>query len=582
MQSAGMSWPRLCRRALVRTAVVLLGHSLFIASAQQPQPGAPAGDISNIPKSITDTVDRIGVRNPNAPRVGQNAVTKSKEDSCLLPPLTLISSPTISVKQLHLSAGARRQYRQACSTLRKGQVAQAEKHLRKAVEMSANYPVAWVTLGQVLAAQARHDEAHNACAQALQAESSYVPAYLCLADLASRRQSWDEVLKLSTHVLELDPANDAIAYEFHAAANLRLGNLASAEKSALRAADIDRGHHEPRVFFVLAQIYEAKGDKASEAAQLREFLRYATDSRDTAAVKQYLATLEQQLGVTYQAAAISAEVPLNLRSSSAPLDTDDVVPPVSNERACPLPAILKETSRRAQDFIENLQRFSANERIEQIDFDKRGKTRSGGTQVVNYVATVEANSSGYPAVKEFRFSASGLQRQSLMDTGTAAFALIFHPVHANNFNFRCEGLSDLHGVPAWQLHFEEGSDPAKAFHAFKVGASIYLPRIKGRAWIAADNYEVVRIETDLVSPIPQVNLEREHLVISYAPVEFQNHQLRLWLPENASVDIVFHGHRHQRVHNFTRFQIFSVDSQQAIKEPPAAEDKFSRWAQSRQ
>jgi hypothetical protein len=49
--------------------------------------------------------------------------------------------------------------------------------------------------------------------------------------------------------------------------------LTDVEKSALRALEIDKNNSEPRVHFVLAQIYEAKGDRADEAAQLREYLK---------------------------------------------------------------------------------------------------------------------------------------------------------------------------------------------------------------------------------------------------------------------------------------------------------------------
>lgn len=49
----------------------------------------------------------------------------------------------------------------------------------------------------------------------------------------------------------------------------------------------------PRDSFLLAQIYEAKGDRANEAVQLREYLKYATDPGDVAMVKEYLAQLER-------------------------------------------------------------------------------------------------------------------------------------------------------------------------------------------------------------------------------------------------------------------------------------------------
>ena len=117
------------------------------------------------------------------------------------------------------------------------------------------------------------------------------------------------------------------------------------------------------------------------------------------------------------------------------------------------------------------------------------------------------------------------------------------------------------------MHFEESADPAKPFQAIKIGSSVYLPRFKGRAWIATDSFDVLLIETDLVAPIPQIDLQVEHFVICYAPVEFHNRQVRLWLPESASLYIAYHGHRYERVHNFSQFQLFSVDAAPAIKEP---------------
>jgi hypothetical protein len=136
---------------LVLFGVLLLG--IFpIVHAQQPQPGAPASDVSNIPKPITDTFDRVNIHGPtnNNP---EKANTNEKEQACLLSPLNLIESPTIAVEQLRIASKARKEYQQACSAIRSKKIALAERHLHKAVQQDANYSLAWVTLGQVLAAQ---------------------------------------------------------------------------------------------------------------------------------------------------------------------------------------------------------------------------------------------------------------------------------------------------------------------------------------------------------------------------------------------------------------------------------------------
>jgi tetratricopeptide (TPR) repeat protein len=272
-----------------------MGGFFNVSALAQQQPevwnAPPLGKISAIPKPVNDAMDRVQLR--DAPRDASAKQKSSADDAtCLLPPLTLVQSPTVAAAHLQTPAKAKKEYEEACAALKDKKTENLEKHLRKAVQEYPKYSAAWVTLGQVLAARQQNDEARSACSQGSAADPSYVPAYLCLADIAAREKAWDEVLKLSSRALELDPTVNAVAYEYNAAANLRVNRLAEAEKSALKALEIDKNNTEPRAHFVLAQIYEAKGDRENEAAQLQEYLKFASDPQDVAMVKQYLSQLE--------------------------------------------------------------------------------------------------------------------------------------------------------------------------------------------------------------------------------------------------------------------------------------------------
>ena len=250
----------------------------------------------------------------------------------------------------------------------------------------------------------------------------------------------------------------------------------------------------------------------------------------------------------------------------APPDIDQSVPPVDGARSCPLEGMLAGASQRALDLVENLQKFSATDHIEHIEFGKDGKARILRSQNADYVAEIEQGDSGPLQIEEYRHSSMNLSTP-FTDTGTAAFALIFHPRLIASFAFQCEGLTDLHGVQAWQVHFEETADPNEAFHVFRIGGSSYKLRIKGRAWIGAENHQVLRMETDLMTPIPKIALQVEHLEIAYAPVEFKKRNLQLWLPESTALYMGYRGHRYERVHNFSRFQLFWIDTEQTVKDP---------------
>jgi tetratricopeptide (TPR) repeat protein len=578
-QSSLSIWPANLGALVVALAILV---PPVVAQHDPTLPNAPAGppeDMRDTGLRIPSTAEQVDRRNTANANGERGAKTPNQEPSCLLPPLSLMRSPAVSVQQLQRTAQARDRYLRGCVALRKKKNAEAEKLFRRAVRDYSKYGVAWVTLGQLLAAEQRLSEGRDACSRASVADPSYVPAYLCQADIAARERAWDEVLKLSTRALELDPSGNAVAYEYHAAANLNLRNLAAAERSALRAVAADRDHHEPRTHFVLAQVYEAKRDATNEALQLREYLKYSGKGPDAAMVEQYLAALERNTAAMANSEAGGGPDSSETATRVGPPDIDAGVPPVLGDKACPLALVLQGASERTLDLIDNMHRFSASEHVEHVDFDRNGNKRNSSAEMANYVVEIEAGSSGYPSIQEYRAVDGRVQRPLFADLGTAAFALIFHPSHLGNFEFHCEGLTELRGQLAWQVRFVEGTDPDRSFTAMRIGRSLHLTRFKGRAWISTDNHNVLQIETDLVNPIEEIKLMREHQVITYAPVEFPSRHIQLWLPESSSLYIAYRGRRYERIHTFSDFQLFSVDSAQADKQPANKVFPFdaARW-----
>lgn len=143
----------------------------------------------------------------------------AKGGNCFLPPLNGLHTATVGVADLQIPAGAGNEYEQGCTALRSKNIAEAEKHLRNAVKRYRNYAAAWVLLGQSLEAQQKTEEARSACFQPMAGGSDYLAAFLCLADISARLQNWDDVLKMSTRALEIDPTTDAVGYAYNAAAN---------------------------------------------------------------------------------------------------------------------------------------------------------------------------------------------------------------------------------------------------------------------------------------------------------------------------------------------------------------------------
>jgi tetratricopeptide (TPR) repeat protein len=223
------------------------------------------------------------------------ALSVVPDESCFMWPLTGVRAPTEGVPSLKVPGRARKDFQRACKATNDRRLTKAEEALRRALEADALYPAAWVLLGQVLKAQQKPEDARGACAQALKADPTYLPADLCLADLCAIEQRWQDMLRFAHASIALDPANNFHGYFYAAGAYYGLHQLPEAETNALKAAEIDKDQREPRTHFLLAQIYELQHEPDAEAAQLREYLRSATDPQDVAMVKKYLADLTGRL-----------------------------------------------------------------------------------------------------------------------------------------------------------------------------------------------------------------------------------------------------------------------------------------------
>lgn len=226
--------------------------------------------------------DKTAARTPATPddRVVVNQENTrhqiGEKTTCYIQPFPGLPG-TVSIASLQIPSKAQKEYEDACVALKDKKLPEAEQHLRKATAIYPQYVAGWVMLGQTLETRDQAAEARDACSHAATADPNYLPAYLCLAEIAGRKQQWNEVLSQTGRALELDAVNDAYAYFFSAIAYFNLNQLTEAEVSALKAESIDAERREPLLQLVLAQIYQAKNDAVNAASHLREYQKLAPD-----------------------------------------------------------------------------------------------------------------------------------------------------------------------------------------------------------------------------------------------------------------------------------------------------------------
>jgi hypothetical protein len=116
-------------------------------------------------------------------------------------------------------------------------------------------------------------------------------------------------------------------------------------------------------------------------------------------------------------------------------------------------------------------------------------------------------------------------------------------------------------------YFRQADGKPSRLRSYVVNKVGYPVNLKGRAWILADNFQIVHMETDLVQGIPDVRLTTEHTSVNYGPVQFRKNTTELWLPKSAELYVHIGKTRFHRSENFDHFMLFATDATEKAKLP---------------
>jgi tetratricopeptide (TPR) repeat protein len=342
---------------------------------------------------------------------------------------------------------------------------------------------------------------------------------------------------------------------------------------------LDLGHDRASsAQLVLVRAMIEKGQKDEALQVLKAYVKSYPADKDSA---KYLDRLEHpQPGESANDAASAAnEMAAAAREATAlpvpsnwlPPDVDATVPPVIAGTACDVKDVVDKAGKQIMELVHDVDRFTATESLTHVSIDKYGMPSAPEKRKFNYVASIQEVRRGYLNVEEYRNS-NGLPAQfpdGVATNGLPALVLIFHPYNAGDFDMTCEGLARRSGGLAWQVHFKQRPDKPNVIRTYRIGADgpSYPVALKGRAWISADTYQIVRLETDLVAPIAQIRLAADRADIEYGPVKFAKGNISMWLPKSADVYYDWMGRRIHRRHSFSNYMLFAVDDKQNISKP---------------
>jgi tetratricopeptide (TPR) repeat protein len=476
-----------------------------------------------------------------------------------------------------LAPKAQKEIGKALELLRAQKVADARSHLDAANRAAPHQAEVQYLYGIYAKQGGNAEQAKSYWTKALEVSPTHLPALLSLADALLRENREAEALPYATRAVEVEPSS----WRAHAILSnvyLRQGSADAAVKEAERALEL--GHEQAAtVQPVLAGALARKGEKERALTLLQGYLKeHPSDdeAKKFEGVLQRISTAEAPSGASALTAeelsiSTSRAAALPLPSSWLPPDVDEKMPPIEQGATCALEEVLEKAGKRAQAFVKNVDRFTASEFLKHEAIDKWGVAAPAETRSFDYVAAIEEPKPGLLVVEEYRRrgGSSADFPGGVATNGLPALALIFHPDNAVNFEMSCEGLARWNGKAAWQVHFRQRRDKPNTVRSYRLGLDgpSYPVALKGRAWILADSFEIARLETDLIAPVPQIKLVADHTAIEYGPVQFHARDVEMWLPQSAEVYYDWRGKRVHRRHSFANYMLFVVDEKQQIAGP---------------
>jgi len=471
---------------------------------------------------------------------------------------------------------ARKNIEKGFEALKAGNLQEATRHITAAYKIAPHNSDTNYLMGSLLYAQKQSREARNYFLKSLSIDGAHIPSLLALGQMLLQQEDFKHGIPLLQRVVSLDrkqwQAHCLLAHAYFAQHDFedarhegeeatRWGNSAAFTAELISGlSSIEMGRFDDAL--TTLQRFLRNDPAPLVARQIHAIVDCLLEAADrgTTTTTTNVERVEQSLAQLLETPEFGLLLP-----SLVPPSLDDESPIVNATTSCPVDDIVDRTSNSVLEFVKNLDSFAATETLLHQRLNRAGQPLLEETRRYSYLASVKV---GTPAFDEYRNGTLDTQfTAGIAATGILGIQTVFHPYFRDSYRFTCEGLGEWRGQSAWVIDFYQRDDRPSRFEVFRIGNRAGVVDIKGRAWVSTNDFNVLRIETDIVRPIPQLSLLAEREFVEYHPVQFRAAGVQLWLPSQVVVYLELHGAKYRRVHTFSDYKLFSVKTTQIIDLP---------------
>ena len=145
--------------------------------------------------------------------------------------------------------------------------------------------------------------------------------------------------------------------------------------------------------------------------------------------------------------------------------------------------------------------------------------------------------------------------------------MMFVPTNLQESRFRYLGHQKIDHHDTLVVAFAQDPDHATLRAAVGVGADACRHFIQGILWIDQSSFEIVRLETDLLAPLPGVHLTRLRSELHFSEVKIPTRNLILWMPSDVKISWQGKDAAGVELHHYSNYRLFAATSRIILPDP---------------
>jgi hypothetical protein len=145
--------------------------------------------------------------------------------------------------------------------------------------------------------------------------------------------------------------------------------------------------------------------------------------------------------------------------------------------------------------------------------------------------------------------------------GFSSTWMMFKPANVDDARYRYLGHQKVGKHETVVLAFAQipGEVPVPA-EISMAGSSPCSYLMQGVVWIDEAMFQVVRVQTDLLAPLPDLNLTKLYSTVSFAEVRIAERNLTLWMPDDVEIRWLALDQAGAERHRYSDYRLFGATS----------------------